>query len=80
MNLQIALDELEISLDDIELTKFNQEYIKKQYHKLALKWHPDKNDDSVAKEKFQKINAAYDYLSTELRIINGEYNILYKYN
>ena len=30
MNLQIALDELEISLDDIELTNLNQEYIKKQ--------------------------------------------------
>lgn len=74
MNLQIALDELEISLDDIELTNLNQEYIKKQYHKLALKWHPDKNDDPSAKEKFQKINSAYDYLSNELRIINGQDN------
>ena len=74
MNLQIALDELEISLDDIELTKFNQEYIKKQYHKLALKWHPDKNDDPGAKEKFQKINASYEYLSIELCIMNEQYN------
>ena len=72
MNLQIALDELEISLDEIELTTLNQEYIKKKYHKLALKWHPDKNDDANAKEKFQKINEAYDYLSYELRIINGQ--------
>jgi len=74
MNLQIALDELEISLDDIELTNLNQEYIKKQYHKLALKWHPDKNNDPIAKEKFQKINESYDYLSSELCIINGQDN------
>jgi hypothetical protein len=72
MNLQRAFDELEISLDEIELTNLNQEYIKKKYHKLALKWHPDKNDDINAKEKFQKINEAYDYLSNELFIINGQ--------
>jgi hypothetical protein len=72
MNIQQALDELEISLDEIELTKIDQEYIKKKYRKLALKWHPDKNDDENAKEKFQKISEAYDYLTNELRILNGE--------
>jgi hypothetical protein len=72
MNLQRAFDELDISLEEIELTNLNQEYIKKKYHKLALKWHPDKNDDVNAKEKFQKINEAYDYLSNELCIINGQ--------
>ena len=73
MNIQIALDELDISLDEIELTKLDQEYIKKQYHKLALKWHPDKNKDDYldATIKFQKINEAYDFLSNELHIING---------
>ena len=31
--------------------------IKKAYHKLAMKWHPDKNPDNkeVASEKFKKI-------------------------
>lgn len=72
MNIQLALEELEISLDDIELTKLDQEYIKKKYHKLALRWHPDKNDEDNAKEKFQRINEAYDYLSNELHIINGQ--------
>ena len=58
MSLEVALDELEI----IELTNLDKEYIKKQYHKLALKCHPDKNKDNYAKEKFQKINEAYEYL------------------
>ena len=73
MNIQIALDELDISLDEIELTKLDQEYIKKKYHKMALKWHPDKNknNDDYATIKFQKINEAYDFLSRELLIING---------
>ena len=74
MNIQMALDELEISLDNIELTKIDHEYIKKKYHKLALKWHPDKNNDLFAKEKFQKISEAYDYLSNELYILNDDTN------
>jgi hypothetical protein len=70
LNIQKALDELEISLDDIDLTKLDHEYIKKKYHKLALKWHPDKNNEKYAKEKFQKISEAYDYLTNELYILN----------
>ena len=74
MNIQMALDELEISLDNIELTKIDHEYIKKKYHKLALKWHPDKNSDLYAKEKFQKISESYDYLTNELNILNDDTN------
>jgi hypothetical protein len=75
MDLQSALQELDISLDKVELTKLDQDYIKKQYRKMALKWHPDKNNDNdneYSTIKFQKINEAYDYLSNELRILNGE--------
>ena len=69
MDLQSALDELEI----YELTTLDQDYIKKQYHKMALKWHPDKNDnDEYSTTKFQKINEAYSFLQKELCIINGE--------
>ena len=36
--------------------------IKKAYHKLAKIYHPDKNKDKNAIEKFQKIQSAYEIL------------------
>jgi hypothetical protein len=60
MNLQRALDELELTIDN----QMDIEFIKKKYHKLALKWHPDKNENKeFSTEKFKKINEAYEYLT-----------------
>jgi DnaJ-class molecular chaperone len=40
--------------------------IKKAYRKLALKWHPDKNEDKLrATEMFKKIAEAYEVLSNK---------------
>jgi len=39
--------------------------IKKAYKKMALKYHPDRNKDPDAEEKFKKISKAYDILSDE---------------
>ena len=62
MDIQKAFEILEINSMDISLEK-----LKKKYHKLALKYHPDKNGNTIeSKEKFQKINDAYFYLKSEI--------------
>jgi hypothetical protein len=59
IEFQEALDELELTSADI----LSIDVIKKHYHMLALKWHPDKNSNKAdATEKFKKINEAYEFL------------------
>ncbi|XP_044049314.1 dnaJ homolog subfamily B member 9a [Siniperca chuatsi] len=41
--------------------------IKKAFHKLAMKYHPDKNKSPDAEVRFREIAEAYETLSDELR-------------
>jgi curved DNA-binding protein CbpA len=67
MNYKTALEILEIDMSEKKYSDINLEYLKKQYHKLALQNHPDKNGNtSDSKAKFQVINEAYDYLKREI--------------
>jgi DnaJ-class molecular chaperone len=49
--------------------------IKKSFRKLAIKWHPDKNQDNKeqASEKFRELSEAYEHLSDEVK--KKEYDI-----
>lgn len=41
-----------------------QEDVKKQYKKLAKEFHPDRNKEPGAEDKFKKINEAYEFIKS----------------
>ena len=69
------------SLLEIDENNFDIKSLKKQYHKMCLKYHPDKGGDP---EKFKLILEAYEVLSDEYkRIIYNNYkkfSFLKEYN
>ena len=66
-----AFEILEIDFTHTKYEDITLEYLKKQYRKLALKNHPDKNGNThESNEKFQKINEAYHYLKREIKHLN----------
>ena len=53
-----------------------EEDVKKAYRKLAMQWHPDRNNSPEAEQKIREINKSYDYLMNKPQpaihwIING---------
>ena len=65
IDLYMALDLLDID-QKIPCINLTHEYVKRKYHKMALRLHPDKNGNTIeATQKFQRINEAYTYLVSE---------------
>jgi curved DNA-binding protein CbpA len=71
MNYKDAFDILEIDFTHVKYEDLSLEYLKKQYRKLALKHHPDKNGNTYeSNEQFKRINEAYHFLKREIRHLN----------
>jgi curved DNA-binding protein CbpA len=73
MNYKDAFEILEIDLSAVGYNCISLEYLKKQYRKLALKHHPDKNGNTFeSNERFKKINEAYTHLKNENKYLYDE--------
>jgi len=73
MNYKNAFEILEIDFATTKYEDLTLEYLKKQYRKLALKNHPDKNGNThESTEKFKQINEAYNYLKREIKYLNKD--------
>lgn len=47
--------------------QYTYEEIKTAYRKMAMKYHPDRNQDLDAVAKFQEVKKAFDVLSVEIK-------------
>jgi len=65
MNLESAKEILELS------SNFTPEQVKQNYHRLSLKYHPDKGGDA---NDFIKITQAYEFI-TEEKVTKGSINL-----
>jgi len=71
MDYYTAFKILEIDISKIDTKDITLHKLKKQYHKLALQHHPDKNGNTnESTEKFKQIQEAYYYLTNELQFLD----------
>jgi hypothetical protein len=79
MNVQIALSKLNLDnkYNIKNITELTSVELKRSYHIMALNYHPDKNKEINAKERFQEIGEAYTFLHN---IINSNIYNIYENN
>ena len=56
-----------------ENESLTHDLIRRQYKINALKFHPDKNKDPDAREKFEQIQSAYEYLDKNIHYKNMKF-------
>jgi hypothetical protein len=67
------------ALEILELPKnYNPKMLKKNYHSMARKYHPDKNKESDSNEKFLKISEAYEFLNRPIAQPKIDLNFIFK--
>ena len=69
LNLEQAFHILDINLNNINILNINYKYLKRQYYKLSLKTHPDKQGGDI--NKFQQLNEAYNYILDTLELTDN---------
>ena len=74
MEVKTACENLELNMP------FDERMLKKQYHKMALKYHPDKNKEIGAEDRFKMIGSSYTFLSTQLNLKHSEETENCQYN
>lgn len=71
MDYKQSFEILEIDLAFVDYKDISLEYLKKQYRKLILKHHPDKNGNTPeSNDKFKQIHEAYHFLKSEIHKLN----------
>ena len=68
MNCKEAFEIMNINHSTIHYNDITQEFLKKQYRKMALQHHPDKcGNTPESNVKFQQIHEAYEVLQREIK-------------
>ncbi len=83
VDFERALDEVKpafgVSTDDLSpnVAPDSDPALRKAYHRLAAKYHPDKNPRPEARELFERVQKSYEFLCAESRLHGGpdRYNI-----
>lgn len=71
MSREEALAALGVQASELSASAESDPALRRAYHKLAARYHPDKNPDPKARDIFEKVQKAYELLVSEPRALGG---------